>query len=58
MIVDVWFGERRVGSRGLVGGELRGRAAARSMLVLVVVTVVVGVRACAVPPGFDEAVHF
>ena len=51
MVVDVGIGEWRVWSRCLVGWELRGKAVARWVWDLVVVTVEVGVRACAVPPG-------
>ena len=49
--VDVGVGEWRVWMRCLVGGELRGMAVARWMLVSVVVAVEVGVRACAAPLG-------
>ena len=49
--MEVGFDEGRFGSRGPVGGELQGRAVARSMSVWVEVTVVVGVGACTVPPG-------
>ena len=44
MVVNVGVGEWRVWFRCLVGGERRGRATARSMLVLAVGMVVVGVR--------------
>ena len=44
VVVDVGVGVWRVWSRCLVGGELRGRVAARWMLVLVMVAVGVGVR--------------
>ena len=51
MVEDVGVGEWQIWSRCLVGVERRGRAAARWMLVLVVVAVEVGVRACAAPLG-------
>ena len=46
-----WVGREAFGSRGSVGVEPQGRAVARSMSVWVEATVVVGVRACIVPPG-------
>ena len=51
MVVEVGVGEWRVWSRCLVEVGRRGRAVARWVLVLVVVAVEMGVRACAAPLG-------
>ena len=49
-VVDVGLGERRLGSMNSVGVGPLGKARARMVSVWVVLTIVVGVRACIVPP--------